>query len=346
MKNKYTFFVLFVLYSLLCTNTEAQDVHFSQFWMAPLAQNPAAAGATKDMQAVINYKDQWSSVASPYKTYDISFDMRVNKKNAKNGYLAVGAYIFNDKAGDGQIGTFQGNFALAYHVFLNKHNTLGAGIMGGFAQRSINFNSLEWANQYNGAAYNSSLPSKEPQVNNSITYPDASAGIIWTYNKKEGYISGNDRLSADAGIAVYHLNTPAYSFYHTSEKLDMKFVVHGNALVGIKNSNISLVPGFLYYIQGSSQQLEIGSMVRYTISEESKYTGFINSSAFSLGLHYRNNDALIASMLYEKGPIAVGLSYDVNISGLKTASNGRGGFEISLRYVSPKLFAYKSHARL
>jgi hypothetical protein len=31
-------------------------------------------------------------------------------------------------------------------------------------------------------------------------------------------------------------------------------------------------------------------------------------------------------------PFSVGLSYDVNISQLKTSSYGRGGFELSLSY--------------
>jgi hypothetical protein len=32
-------------------------------------------------------------------------------------------------------------------------------------------------------------------------------------------------------------------------------------------------------------------------------------------------------------PLAFGLSYDVNVSSLKTASQGRGGFELSLSYL-------------
>ncbi|MFI5151315.1 MAG: type IX secretion system membrane protein PorP/SprF, partial [Bacteroidia bacterium] len=46
----------------------AQDTHFSQFYMSPLTQNPAMAGAVYDMQALINYRNQWSSIATPFKT--------------------------------------------------------------------------------------------------------------------------------------------------------------------------------------------------------------------------------------------------------------------------------------
>jgi len=36
----------------------------------------------------------------------------------------------------------------------------------------------------------------------------------------------------------------------------------------------------------------------------------------------------------------MGISYDVNVSSLKTASNGQGGIELSLRYMSPNPFRY------
>jgi hypothetical protein len=35
----------------------------------------------------------------------------------------------------------------------------------------------------------------------------------------------------------------------------------------------------------------------------------------------------------ESNAFTVGLSYDVNISTLQTASEGRGGFELSLSYI-------------
>ncbi|MBL7898554.1 MAG: type IX secretion system membrane protein PorP/SprF, partial [Crocinitomicaceae bacterium] len=58
----------------------AQDIHFSQFDMAPLQQNPAMAGALYGVEANINYKDQWRTVGAPYKTFAFGYDMRLTKK--------------------------------------------------------------------------------------------------------------------------------------------------------------------------------------------------------------------------------------------------------------------------
>jgi len=81
--------------------------------------------------------------------------------------------------------------------------------------------------------------------------------------------------------------------------------------------------------------------LRYeSLTEESKYTGFIKESAISFGGHIRVGDAFIPSVLLEIANFGLGISYDVNISGLKKVSYGKGGFEISLRYINPSPFRY------
>jgi hypothetical protein len=48
---------------------------------------------------------------------------------------------------------------------------------------------------------------------------------------------------------------------------------------------------------------------------------------------YRFQDALVAIIKYEwQKRIQLGVSYDINASKLKTASNYQGGFEISLTW--------------
>lgn len=339
--------IFLIVCSLLTTfKTKAQDLHFSQFWMTPVLQNPSLVGIGHDMQAIINYKDQWRSIASPYKTFDVSFDMKLNKKKAVKGFWAAGINIFSDKAGDAQMGTTLGDLNIAYHIKVNAKSTLGGGLMAGFGQRSINYSKLEWSSQYDGTAYNSSLQTGEQLNTTKYTYADVGAGLVWAYKKGEAYIAGNDQMNANAGIAVFHLNQPKYSFLKSKEKLYMKTIIHANVLYGIKNTNLSIVPGFVVNLQGTANEITVGTMLRYTTKESSKYTSYAKGSAISLGLHYRNKDALITSFLLEMGSYAVGLSYDANISGLKKVSTGKGGLEISLRFVNPNPFINSSRSRI
>ena len=91
---------------------------------------------------------------------------------------------------------------------------------------------------------------------------------------------------------------------------------------------------------GPNKEILIGTMFRYMLREDSKYTGFVKGASISAGGYYRNQDAFIATALFEFSVYAVGISYDVNVSGLKTASSGRGGLEITLRFLNPAPFLY------
>ena len=53
-----------------------------------------------------------------------------------------------------------------------------------------------------------------------------------------------------------------------------------------------------------------------------------------MGAYYRWNDAFIPTLKLDMYDWSGGVSYDINVSGLKTASQWRGGFEFSLTYRS------------
>ena len=60
-----------------------QDIHFSQFFQAPLKVNPGLTGVFNgDQRAFFHYRDQWKGFA-PYKTYSLSLDAGLMKKKLK-----------------------------------------------------------------------------------------------------------------------------------------------------------------------------------------------------------------------------------------------------------------------
>ena len=318
-------------------NCFAQDIHFSQFYMAPLQQDPAMAGANHDLEAILNYKNQWATVASPYKTVAFTFDMRLTKlRPEKKGFWAAGINFYSDNSGDAQMGTTQVNLVGAYHVIIGRYSQLGAGAMIGYAQRSINYSDLQWGNQYDGTAYNSALPTGEPMGSNSKSYIDGAVGLEWTYDNTSGGINvtDNHQLRWNVGFGLFHVNQPNYSFYGDNEKLYMRYAFHADALISLSNSNIALAPGIIYYQQGSANEAYVGTLVRFMLQQNSKYTGAFKSAAFSIGGYYRNSDAIVAAMLLEYANYAMGVSYDFNISSLTIASNGLGGLEAFIAFCS------------
>jgi len=57
------------------------------------------------------------------------------------------------------------------------------------------------------------------------------------------------------------------------------------------------------------------------------------------GLHYRVKDAIIPSIAMNYNKFRIGLSYDINLSSLRTASNSKGGAEISIIYQTMQIKA-------
>lgn len=319
----------------------SQDIHFSQFYQAPLLMNPALTGAFNgDQRATLNHKDQWRSVGSPYQTSLFSFDMAFMKKKWKSAYLGTGLMVFRDKAGDTQLGTTQINFSASGIVYISDNQKISAGLQGGFAQKSINTAKMEWASQFDGTGFASNLASGETSAFEPYSFSDFSAGISWSYGAEESQLFANNEFKANAGASLFHVNRPEQKFnaYQEADRLYSKIVAHAGIHIGIGNTNFAVQPSLFYMKQGAHREINAGSFIRYKLREESKYTGILKETAISLGGYLRARDAIIPSLLFEYGHFALGITYDVNISSLKEVSNKRGGMELSLQFVNPNPF--------
>jgi type IX secretion system PorP/SprF family membrane protein len=327
---------LLILSLLASFNINAQDIHFSQFYNAPLLQNPSLAGGTEKTEASILYRSQWKSITVPYKTFAANGSIRLQRSKNQKNYFGVGLSIFQDQSGEVQMSTINGSFNLAYHVKIARHHRLGLGIQTGFGQRKIDAGNYQWGSQYEGTAYNPNSPTGENILNQNIAYLDFAGGLVWTFDNKSGkmFVDRNEISKGNAGIAIFHFNRPDFSFNQTGEKLHIKYVAHANFTQSLGRSKFAMQPGFFTYFQGPNKQIFLGSMVRYDLLMESKYSKSVDNVGASMGAYWRLGDALVINSQFEVGNLALGLSYDANLSNLRKVTYGRGGFEISIRYIN------------
>lgn len=318
----------------------AQDLHFSQYNENPALLNPALTGAISPIRAALTYKDQWRSVAVPYQTYGASFEKRfalgpeaATPRTGKLSRLGAGLAVYNDKAGDAAFGQTRAMLSLAGFIPASRKSYISAGLQAAMVQRKLNQGALLFPSQYNGAFHDPSLSSGENFAAQSFIHPEVAAGFLWSYAQDESRIALNDHMRANAGLAVYRLNKPAMKFLATGADMSMKMVVHGEFLFCKAQSNVAYVPSFLVQIQGASREIVAGAMVKYYMKTNSKYTGLVKRLSMNFGCYYRNRDAFILSMMYEKeDTFAFGISYDVNVSQLSAATASRGGIELAVRY--------------
>jgi len=304
----------------------AQDIHFSQFYEAPLLRNPALAGIfTGDYRVETLFRDQWNSFNNAYRTGSLSGEYKWAIGKA-NDYLTTGLEILYDKAGTAALTTTEVMPALNYHKSLSNEKPmyLSVGFMGGVVQKTLDLSKVTTNNQYNGTAYDPALPTGETILNPDIHYIDGALGI--SFNTAFG---ADNKNTLYFGGAYFHLNRPRNSFYtDPTVELDPK-VVFSAGVHAIINDYVGFTIQADHSNQGPAQETIGGVMVSYKLGDDLEKSGYV----FNLGSYIRWGDAIIPVIKLESDAFTIGLSYDVNISSLATASEGQGGFELSLSYI-------------
>lgn len=328
-------FLAITLMIITSLKVNAQDIHFSQFWNSPLLINPSFAGnAEGEIRVIANHRSQWRGVTSnPFNTFGANFDMSFDK-TAKGNFLALGLSMYTDVAGASKMRTTVVNLSAAYHIKINNQSYFTGGIQGGINQKSINENNLRFDNQFDGIGHNSGFNSNENLASLSELKPTASAGISYTWfnkaNRSTTFNSGGKK-KLNIGFAAHYYNPTSFYFANQSN-LGFKYIASLEGSFGV-NAKWTVQPAVLAALQNKATDIVLGSLFKYTLKEGSHLTDFNKSTSIAFGGYYRFQDALIPAVKVQWDAFEVGFSYDVNLSQLTRASNGRGGFEISLKYI-------------
>lgn len=310
---------------LINKNCKAQDIHFSQIPEVPLIRNPALAGIfTGDIRVQAVYRNQWSSVSVPYQTSLLNGEYKFSVGGASD-FMTIGGILFHDNAGSAALTTTEVKPVLNFHKSLSSERNmyLSAGFSAGIVQRSVDRSKMITDVQWGGGGYDPSLDNGETFSNGNFMYFDGSAGM--TFNMQVG---DNEDNNIYFGAAYHHFNKSArISFYNAPDvKQIPKLVLSAGVRLNVNESAF-----MTYYAdfsrQGSSKELVGGLLYSQKLDDEIN-TGYI----ISFGGLIRWDDAFIPMLKMEVMPITISVSYDVNVSRLRAASQSRGGFELSLSY--------------
>jgi type IX secretion system PorP/SprF family membrane protein len=309
-------------------SVQAQDMHFSQFNGAPMILNPALTGYINGMYRVTGiFRNQWSSVTTPYVTFGGSIDGALKKDVAVDDYLAGGVSIYNDRSGDGNLANLSTLASLAYHKFLGEESkmSLSVGLQGGYTQKSIDLSRLYWQDEFKNGGFQPGTTGE--QLNPKVKYFTANAGLNFSHMVGE-------KFSYQIGVAGHNLNQPNESLLKKANN-EVGLGMRINAQIGAvlqAGDRLRVLPAFMYQTQTAATEMIAGTEFLYIVGEpdiQSVATGVF------VGGYYRFGDATIVTAGLEFKGFRVGFAYDYNMSDLKVASNGNGGFEVSLKYVMP-----------
>ncbi len=323
MKEAKKILSLAFLTATISFHVAAQDLHFSQWFNAPLITNPANTGFIPDADYRLgaNYRDQWSSVMTePYRTMSIWGDAQVLRNKIENGWLGLGGVILRDEAGSGNLISTQAYASVAYHQMLGYSSLLTAGFNVGWINKRINSTNLKFPDQFDGKFFDNTLPTSVEIDHPSTSLFDMQVGMNYAYfPSNKMYING--------GISVWHINHARESFFSTDpvgfdSRLPSRYIGFLNS--SFKTSDQVIINPMAYYTnQAGSSETVLGLNAQYNLSDngDQQVVG---------GLYFRIGDAVIPMIGFIYKNIRLMFTYDVTISTLKNADNGLGAWEFSL----------------
>ena len=318
-------YLFFVITSVATLNrVHAQDLHFSQYFNAPLLTNPANTGfePDADYRVGINYRNQWAGILNyPYKTISAWGDAQLFNNRFENGWMGTGLVLLKDVAGSGNLSSTKVYGSLAYHQLIGYKSLLSGGFGFGAVNKRIDVTKLTFNTQWNGRFFDITIPSNETFNSTSVWYFDLSAGLNYA-------IFPTDNAYINAGFSVNHINQPNESFFSNTAadtKVPMRFNTFVNGSFKLNDQWI-INPNVYFSMMSKSTEIVGGMNAHYNLSGD-------GNLQLIGGLYYRAKDAIIPMVGVVISGISATVSYDATSSSLGTLSETLGAYEISITKV-------------
>ncbi|WP_126249370.1 MULTISPECIES: PorP/SprF family type IX secretion system membrane protein [Chitinophaga] len=307
---------------------KAQDPHFTQFFASPLTLNPAFTGYfSGDLRLSGNYRSQWRSIASPYVTGTLAADFGILKNSIPyTDTWGVGILALYDKTGAGALTSNFVALSTAYHKGLDVegNHTLGLGVQMAYAQKRVDQTKLIFEQQIGDNGYDPSLPSGETIMNPNIGYLDYNVGLLYS-----GLVGESSNIYL--GASYYHFTQPTETFLdNNNNRLSYRYTVHGGGSFPVNGGNRIHFSAH-YMRQNQAVETTMGAAYGFLLNDMPDAP-----TIFYVGSWFRLKDAVNPYVGLEFSSFKVGLSYDLNVSTLKPASNYRGGMELSVIYIGKR----------
>jgi type IX secretion system PorP/SprF family membrane protein len=347
MKKINNFFaILIIVFSGFVAR--AQDIHFSQIFETPLFLSPANTGFFNGyVRSNINYRNQWASMGNAFRTMAISVDGGLFRLKKRPAFMGMGLTLYSDQAGVARMRKTVAMFNVSALIKIGRNSALSVGLAGGSSSTNGDYTKLTYESQFNGNYINPSALSNEP-IYRQYTTVDVATGIAYEFASYKRDQDHDDVTSFKLSFGAYHLNRAKEEYGPgSSYRLPVRYVGAITSVLDIEDTKFTVTPAVVYQAQGNFKELMMGTFVKFRMKTGTKVTGEKTQNAIGIGMFYRNKDALVPKLAVDFGDYSFGISYDVNLSNYRNASNYMGGFEVALRYnmLASSLFESKREYR-
>ena len=293
----------------------AQDIHWTQYELAPLQLNPARSGNFYGTARVTGIaRTQSNSIANTgFFTYAFGVDAPIIKGLRENDWVGVGLSFATDKAGQLEMGIKSQAFSGSYHYAMNKkatsYFTLGVQIES-YGRKIGNSEAAE---------FRSGTTESITEATDFKSATGYAAGVEFRsqMNKRTSFRIGG-KFSRIGKVKVNLAPSPTY-------EVPNRITLHTD-LEYQTGPRTKIIPSILFESYGSASAFVFQTKGKYLLDGEKKIdlTG---------GLGYRFGDALQVLVGLGLGDIEVGIGYDLPVSGQAPEAVPLGGLELGVSYI-------------
>jgi type IX secretion system PorP/SprF family membrane protein len=324
---KYLYILFFGV--LIMNRANGQDPNYSQFFTSPLTINPAFAGNSDcKWEAMSTFRNQSIGLGTSFKTKTISLDGRIFEDENKQSYFGVGGLLMLDEAMDGLYKSSFLSLNTSCHITLDKYegknHSLTAGLGWVYNKTNIDYGGLTSSEQLSFSGFNRSLPMGEPTLKNIPGVSTANAGLMYSFISEEKMF--------DIGIAGYRFYKNNISVFENGTQFTTpRYNAHIDFAKFINYNLILYLKGY-YQVQNGIANVTGGGHLEYSLTDQ--YDN--EQKAIHFGAYYRVNDAIIPYFGIMYNQLQFGVSYDVQVSKVKSGSVSPNTFELSLIFKKRK----------
>lgn len=321
MRHLYIIFITVFVISL----SQAQDIHYTQFYQSDLNINPALTGIFNgDKRFVGSYRQQWYSVPVDYLTFTGSYDQKIYREGDKKGFFSVGGLMNYDQAGDSRLTLVQLSGSGSYTYLLNKKNLLTLGLQIGGAYRQFSDNDLQWDNQFDGVMFDPMLSSGEEFPQTNFLLMNGSVGLNYRWQKSA-------RTNVDFGAGMMNLFSTDASFYEEDFPLSNRYSIHLQSSLKLSQSLDFMIMGLAQFQAGASMYVP-GAILRMHLNQKRGKEFALDIGAIAR-LGAEEFDAIAPKIGFQFSRWYVTFSYDITLSEFEVANSRVGGPEVHVQFL-------------
>lgn len=308
-------FLLLIIVWCFSKSSSSQDVHFTQWWMNNGFVQPANINKDHDLFLQAGLKSQWNGVSGvPFQLQQLHLSMPVAKWE---GLTILGAAL-RDKSGDGAWIQNKWNLGAAYlwnsDSAKMKWNTA---LLLRRGSNTWNNEAWQFSDDWNGLFYQEGIGQRERFLSSSAWGWCLSSAV---------QIQVSPLIHATFGIN--HFSSMQYQFKDGANS----FLWASQQMYSFQLSlNKQVVHPIMVYSLFHKQKAQRAWLTYGEWGSVLDQRTWLNTTLW-LGGGWRWNDALVLGAGCSWGSHLLRLTYDINVSPFRVATEYRGGWELQYQF--------------